>query len=210
MICVSLAHMDFNSCMQLAEKEPFVEFRFDLLDVGPDRVTRMVSAAKRCIATCRPGNLSGGKRLLILRTALEAGADYVDIELESDKSFRKELMSLARSRGSDVILSHHDFEKTPGTEELDRIVRDCRNAGADLVKVACRVNHREDLLNLLQLYRHKFRMIVIGMGEEGLISRVAAPFLGAEFTFASAGEGRETAPGQISREKLESLIEQLK
>ncbi len=45
-------------------------------------------------------------------------------------------------------------------------------------------------------------MVIIGMGEKGVITRVAAPMLGAEFTFASAETGKETAPGQISKERL--------
>ena len=53
-------------------------------------------------------------------------------------------------------------------------------------------------------------MVVIGMGREGLITRVAAPFLGAEFTFASPGKGKETAPGQLSRAELANLIDQIK
>ena len=52
-------------------------------------------------------------------------------------------------------------------------------------------------------------MVIIGMGEQGVISRVAAPLLGAEFTFAAAETGQETAPGQISKDKLLSIIRQI-
>ena len=210
MICVSLAHMDFNSCLQYAVTEPFVEFRFDLLDVGPAQVISLVSKAKRCIATCRPGKYNEKNRFLLLQTALEAGADYVDFDMESDLHFMEELIPTARSKGCDVILSYHDFQKTPQAEELERIVKECRDAGADLVKVACQVNQTEDLVNLFHLYRHNFRMVVIGMGEKGIITRVAAPFLGAEFTFASVGEGQETAAGQISKERLQGILENMK
>jgi 3-dehydroquinate dehydratase len=60
------------------------------------------------------------------------------------------------------------------------------------------------------LYQKGERMVVIGMGKMGLITRVAAPFMGAEFTFASPGSGRETAPGQIERKDLASIIDQIK
>ena len=60
------------------------------------------------------------------------------------------------------------------------------------------------------LYQEDTRMAVIGMGRLGLITRVAAPFMGAEFTFASPEQGRETAPGQIDREKLTELIYQIR
>jgi 3-dehydroquinate dehydratase len=52
-------------------------------------------------------------------------------------------------------------------------------------------------------------MVPIGMGEQGVITRIAAPLLGAEFTFA-APEGKPgTAPGQISKEKLHSILRQI-
>ena len=207
MICVSLAHMDFDTCLRYAGNEPFVEFRFDLLDAGPAQVISLVSKSRRCIATCRHGKMTENNRFMILQTALEAGADFVDLDLESDLHFIEDLIPTARSKGSDVIVSYHDFEKTPQAEELERIVSDCRTAGADLVKIACQVNQREDLVHLFHLYRHNVRMVVIGMGEKGVISRVAAPFLGAEFTYASPGDGQETAPGQISKERLQHLLD---
>ena len=78
-----------------------------------------------------------------------------------------------------------------------------------MVKIASQVNHTEDLQNLLKLYNSELRMVIIGMGEMGVISRIAAPMLGAEFTFAAAGAGQETAPGQISKEQLLSIIRQI-
>ena len=209
MICVSLANMDFEECLQATVREPLVEFRFDLLDIGPSRVISLVSKAKHCISTCRQGTMSEDNRFLILQTALEAGTEYVDFDLESDMDFMKELIPTARSKGCDVILSYHDYQKTPQADELDQIVNNAVEAGADVVKVACQVNKSDDLVNLFQLYRHKFRKVVLGMGEKGLITRVAATLLGAEFTFASPGEGQETAPGQISKERLESILAQL-
>ena len=47
MICVSLANMDFDDCLNKAVSEPFVEFRFDLLDMGPSKVISLVSKAKK-------------------------------------------------------------------------------------------------------------------------------------------------------------------
>jgi 3-dehydroquinate dehydratase type I len=202
--------MDFDTCLHHAGTEPFVEFRFDLLDFGPAQVISLVSKSRRCIATCRPGKYSDKNRFMILQTALEAGAEFVDLDIESDLHFMEELTPTARSKGCDMILSHHDFQKTPQPEELERIVQNCRDAGADLIKIACQVNQTEDLINLFHLYRHNLRLVVIGMGEKGIISRVAAPFLGAEFTFASVGDGHETAPGQISKDKLDLILEQIR
>jgi 3-dehydroquinate dehydratase-1 len=44
------------------------------------------------------------------------------------------------------------------------------------------------------------------MGDLGKISRIIAPFLGAEFTYASLSDNESTAPGQISYQKLNQFI----
>ena len=209
MICIPLGGIAFDDCMSVVRKETFVEFRFDLLTLTLEQVQELVAEAESCIATCRPGNMDESLRLEILKTAINAGADYVDIELESDPDFRAELIKAAGTAGTTVILSYHNFESTPALSGLEKIVGQCLQSGAEVVKIACQVNRTEDLQTLFKLYRQDLRMVVIGMGELGIISRVAAPLLGAEFTFASPGEGRETAPGQISKEKLMTILRQI-
>jgi 3-dehydroquinate dehydratase type I len=68
------------------------------------------------------------------------------------------------------------------------------------------VNEPDDLARLVSLYSQPGRKVVIGMGEMGRISRVAARYLGAEFTFVSVEVGSETAPGQLSLAELESIF----
>ena len=209
MICIPLGGIEFEECLSMARKETFVEFRFDLLTLNLDQVKEVVNAANSCIATCRPGKMGESDRQEILKTAILSGADYVDIEVESDKAFINEIIMSARTHDTAIIISYHNFEGTPAQAELEQIVSDCRKAGADVVKVACQVNHTGDLQNLLKLYNSELRMVIIGMGEKGVISRIAAPLLGAEFTFAAAEAGQETAPGQISKDKLLSIIRQI-
>jgi 3-dehydroquinate dehydratase-1 len=198
--------MGFKECLDLAREESFVEFRFDLLNLSPDQVTGVVTAANRSIATCRPGSLDTETRIRTMILALKAGTSYVDIEHDADIPYREEITRETRICVSDLIISYHDFNKTPDYESLKRIISSCRNNGADVVKIACKVNGIEDVHTLMGLYREGGRMVVIGMGEKGLITRIAAPFMGAEFTFASPGKGFETAPGQIDRIRLESII----
>ena len=209
MICIPLGGMGFDECMSMARKEAFVEFRFDLLSLSLDQVKEVVNAANSCIATCRPGNMDDLQRLEILKTAIQSGADYVDIEVESDKAFLNEISRTARIGDTAIIVSYHNFEGTPPLPELEQIVGMCRMAGADVVKIASQVNHTRDLQNLFKLYNPELRMVIIGMGEMGVISRIAAPMLGAEFTFAAPEAGKGTAPGQINRDKLLSILRQI-
>lgn len=209
MICVPLGGIGFDDCMSMARNEAFVEFRFDLLSLNLEQVKEVVNAANSCIATCRPGKMEEADRQEILQTAIISGADYVDIEVESDRAFMNEIILTARTNDTDIIISYHNFEGTPLLGELEQIVSACRKAGADVVKIASQVNNAGDLQNLFKLYKPELRMVIIGMGVQGVISRIAAPLLGAEFTFAAAESGQETAPGQITKDKLLSIIRQI-
>jgi 3-dehydroquinate dehydratase type I len=209
MICIPLGRIGFDDCMAMVRKEAFVEFRFDLLALTLEQVREVVREALSCVATCRPGNIDESRRLEILQTAVQAGADYVDIELEADPAFRSAIIRMARKHSTRVIVSYHNFDLTPTLPELKEIVNGCTEAGADVVKVASQVNHPRDLQDLFKLYSQDQRMVIIGMGQKGIISRVAAPLLGAEFTFAAPAAGKETAPGQISKDKLLSIIKEI-
>ena len=169
MICVPLGGIGFDECISLARNEDFVEFRFDLLSLSQEQVHQVVMAANSCIATCRPGNLDEADRLEILSTAILSGADYVDVEIESDPAFMEKIIQSARVKNTDIIVSYHNFDETPSLPELEQIVSDCRNAGADVVKIASQVNRTADLQNLLKLYHEELRMVIIGMGEMGII-----------------------------------------
>jgi 3-dehydroquinate dehydratase type I len=210
MICIPLSGIGFEECKSMVRKENFVEFRFDLLTLTLEQVRELVGMATSCIATCRPGKMDEPRRLEILQTAMASGADYVDVEVESDPALLAELLPYARSHGTSVIISYHNFKSTPDMPELEKIVEKCREAGADIIKIASHVNRAEDLQNLFKLYRKDYRMVIIGMGKLGVISRIAGPFLGAEFTFAAPETGKETAPGQISKDQLLSIIGQIK
>ncbi len=161
------------------------------------------------MATCRPGSESEDHRLSLLLAAVAAGAGYVDIELEADGEFRESIIDAARAAGAAVIVSHHDYAGTPGPEELHGIVEACFAAGADVAKLACQARNARDAARLLGLLDDPRRLVVIGMGPEGMITRVAGPVLGGEFTFASLREGAETAPGQLSAVELERRMQVL-
>ena len=95
-------------------------------------------------------------------------------------------------------------------EELEQTIGWCFESGADIAKIACMANGEDDAARLLGLLDRKRRLIVIGMGEKGKITRVAAPLLGSEIAYASAGEGKESAPGQIEEKELERLMKAMK
>jgi len=202
MICISIADKKFSECKELVRKEQFVELRLDLLDLDPDEVRDIFSLPYTTIATCRPGKFSDEYRLELLTTAIQSGANFVDIELEMPSEMKEELVGLADRSDCEVIISYHNYEITPPEDELDGLISQCKSEGADIVKIACQVNNRNDNVRLLTLLNKDEKLVIVGMGKEGMITRIAAPILGSIFTYASTGKGDETASGQLGKEEM--------
>ncbi len=204
MICVSLSDLGQLDRAVAAGIE-LVELRLDLLREDPEKLYRHIPDHVRSIATCRPGNYTDDKRLALLSSCLSLGAAYVDVEIESQEDYLQALTGAAHSNNAGVIVSYHNFENTPDRNELEGVMLACYEKGGDVAKIATRVVVREDLVSLLGLYNFPGRKVIIGMGPEGKITRVAALYLGAEFTFASLEQGGETAPGQLSLNQLKNI-----
>jgi 3-dehydroquinate dehydratase I len=212
MICRSLGLPAIRQLIGSIEPGSFYEIRLDMLkpselaDSGLEEVFR---AGARLIATCRPlpaGTATEVNRLSVLQRAIMSGAAYVDIELEAPETYRRALLDTARKYGCRVIVSHHDFTGTPGRPELLEIINRSKNAGGELVKLACQVNVPEDGARLLGLLDGRQDLIVTGMGLLGRIVRIASPLLGSPFTFAAPDQGPLTAPGQIRAGIIEQIL----
>ena len=206
MICVSLAESTPEKCLAALEGIPFAEIRINRMHTGEEGVGRIFSSHPRLIATCRPGRFTEARRLTLLRAAVAPGAAYVDVEVEAGASYKRALVREARSAGCDVIVSYHDFERTPPRGKLVGVVDRCFASGADIAKIACRVRSPKDNARLLGLLDDDRALVVVGLGKKGTMTRVMGPLAGGRFSFASRARGRETAGGQIPHEALARLI----
>ena len=210
MICVSLADLSFSSCRKALESVECAEIRLDRSDFSQEEVAALFAQRPVLIATCRPGSFTQDQRREYLATAINAGAGYVDIECDAEETYREYLKNLAQKSDCRVILSYHNFEETPSLDLLHQIREDCFSRGADIAKIACRVDSQKDNARLLSLYDTEGKVISLGMGEKGRITRIVAPLLGAPFTYAALEPGQETAEGQIVKDKIETLLKLLK
>lgn len=219
MICISIGQPSVESCKDIFQQyQPeMAEIRLDGAQLSADEIGRIFGMHPKLIATCRPetpeqGGCSQQKSLM---TAIIAGAAYVDLGLESDKELKNEIIRMARLQHCQVILSYHNYDATPSKSELEGIVGHCFSNGADIAKVACFAHNRHDCGRLLGLYDYPARLyagseiVAIGMGTKGKITRLAAPLLGAPFTYAARGDGQETAPGQLDYKTLSRIYKLL-
>jgi len=187
---------------EAAEAADVIELRLDFA-ARFDLKTLLEKRPRPVIVTNRPvregGNYRGSEedRLAVLRQAVELGAEYVDVELDS----AGRVPPGGRTRR---IVSTHDFKEVPA--DLRRVHAELVKSGADIAKFACMANHIADNLRVFEVLRDtKHATIALCMGEAGLISRILGRKYGNFLTFASLGKGKESAPGQISAADLRAL-----
>lgn len=207
-ICVSIGNTSFEDALKILEEVRMAEIRIDLLDLMPNQLEMIFSSHSNLIATCRNGKYDDIQRSSLLARAIEAGAAWVDLEIETTTEWRKPLIDLARSKKCKLIVSWHCFGKTPDEKDMYRIVDSLYKSGADVAKIACLSNDRNDSIRILNLYSRYRNLVAIGMGKHGIITRIAAPSLGAPFTYASA-DSNEVAPGQIDYRRMNKLLNEI-
>jgi 3-dehydroquinate dehydratase-1 len=209
MICVSIAEPNLRACRRALRGIDLAEIRLDRMRLTGEEIGALFSLPVKLIAACRPGKATENARKSALLTAVEAGAAYVDIEVEASRAFRLDIRRAARRKGCRVIISYHNFAMTPSDEILKRMLQRCFAQGAEIAKVVCRVRSGLDCARILSLYKTRGKVIALGMGPKGVITRIAAPLLGAPFTYASLAPGKETAAGQLDWRRHKHIVDMI-
>ena len=138
-------------------------------------------------------------------------ADMIDVELFTGDEIVKEIVDFAHSKDVKVVMSNHDFFKTPAKEEIVSRLCKMQEMNADLPKIAVMPQTTEDVLTLLSatnemVTKHADRPIItMSMAGMGVVSRLAGEAFGSALTFGAAKAA--SAPGQVSVEKLAKVLE---
>jgi 3-dehydroquinate dehydratase-1 len=210
MICVSIAEPTLEECRAALKGLDFAEVRVDKTPLTPVEIKELFAEPVKLIATCWPGRRSDEDRLAALLAAIDAGAAYVDIELDAPPAFHTAILAAARDKHCRIIISYHNPNETPLRHHLVQAIESCFDQGADIAKIICRVQNPQDCVRILSLYESRKNLIALGAGEMGVITRIAAPFLGAPLTYASLAPGKETAEGQPDLQTLECVMKLVK
>jgi len=198
----------------------FLEFRLDWLAKPLTALPllaqflgehREVTAIATCRRKANGGNFAGAltAEFDVLVKAAEAGCAIVDLEVESAEETKPAQLAKFRealtAAGAALLVSFHDFARTHALEQAAERIK---AFAPDFVKVVSTAKSLADNLAVLKLIEDQSlsgHMVGIAMGEEGILSRVLGPRAGATFTFASFGDGAETAPGQVAARTLLDL-----
>lgn len=143
-----------------------------------------------------------------LVTLLARFADAVDVEIA--RTGAHALIAQSHEAGAAVVASSHDFDQTPTDDALAALYADMAKAGADVLKVACRVATAEEAVRVLgaQIAAHRAHhrpIIGIGMGDAGALTRIGGSAVFSAATFATVGAS--SAPGQFTVEETRRVLD---
>ncbi|MGO1043376.1 type I 3-dehydroquinate dehydratase [Clostridioides difficile] len=136
--------------------------------------------------------------------------DLIDVELFMGDEIVNEIVEFAHEKEVKVVMSNHDFNKTPEKEEIISRLCKMQKLGADLPKIAVMPQNERDVLVLLTATNEMVRVyadrpiITMSMAGMGVISRLCGEIFGSSLTFGAAK--KVSAPGQISVEELNSIL----
>ena len=139
--------------------------------------------------------------------------DLVDLELGNAAEDVRRIREASRRGDVKLILSYHDFERTPPADVLQQKFLDAQRMGADAAKVAVMPRSLDDVLTLLSATLRadevlRIPLLSMSMGEYGSLTRMCGWMFGSTLTFA-IGQG-SSAPGQVPIEDLRTVIEILR
>ena len=246
MICTTIQNKTAEQILQALEKCEMAEIRLDRCDLNSREMGEIFSSDVPLVATCRIAEVMNEPSLQemteMLREikaqqimekrlvrAIEAGARYVDVELEAPKHISKRIRSAAHENGTVFIRSYHDFEGTGSFEDLKGVVEKCLYHGADIVKVVTTAHAAEDVESVMRLYEwcrnvaHAHAgvsrkgdrnvgeladggLIAFCMGEAGRQSRLECLKHGAPYTYAALTSEEAAAPGQWPMDEIHQAV----
>ncbi|MEM7478509.1 MAG: shikimate dehydrogenase [Planctomycetota bacterium] len=206
MYCVTIGRSRHKA--MIAEYLHAAENGADVVELRLDYIGRRSIDLKRLlenrpcpiVITCRRRE-DGGRwerseeeRLVVLRTAIATGVDFVDLEEDIASA-------IPRYGSTKRIISLHNFDETP--EDLRSVHKRLSDLDADVIKIATMANSFTDSIRMLRLAEStELPTIAICMGDLGHITRVMALKNGAPFTYTVMKAGKKIAPGQITLEDM--------
>jgi len=216
-ICASIAEETVEKAVaamnQAASWADLLEIRLDYLD-KPDLQDLLTDPPRPCLVTNRPKSEGGrfpgteAERLDLLERAMSLEPAMVDLELSAGDAALK---AFAQKKGrTRLVISFHNFDRTPDFPELAGILRHMHRLKADVAKVVTTVHTPEELLRLKELLIKAGEinqpLAAFSLGPLSRLSRVLAPLWGSALTYCAVSQGKEAAPGQMTGAEIRRVF----
>lgn len=203
-----------------------IEYRIDYLNFATDPA-QIAALGQQIVAA-----VHGKPLILTFRTKSEGGTkeisdkeygaiylalikahfiDILDVEMFRQPAVVREVVEAAHKAGIKVVMSSHDFNKTPSTAEIVARLRKQDAMGADILKIAVMPHNVPDVLELLDAtaqIRDRYSrkpLLTMSMGGLGAVSRFSGQVFGSDLTFGMIGEA--SAPGQVDAKSLHQVLD---
>jgi 3-dehydroquinate dehydratase / shikimate dehydrogenase len=199
MICVTIVQESrrlaladmLNAAMLGAD---LVEVRLDKFEKDANLTEIVAARRKPVLFSCRRpqdgGQWSGteDERLTLLRSAVIAKADYVEVELDAADQIRP-------FPGCKRVVSYTNLSETP--KDIDAIYQDLQTKKPDIIKVTCKADSPEQAWPLVHLLnKPPVPTIVEARGPAGTLLTLVGRKVGAPWTTAAMERGMEAFAGQ--------------
>ena len=219
--------MKYKTCISIGENTPekirsklkvalkksdYVEIRLDFLksEQVPKTLEIIKKDLNKVVCTLRPktegGKFTGNEkeRISIIKLIAEYNPFLLDIEFNTLNK-NKELFRYLKSTKTKLLVSWHDFKKTPENSELKNKIKQMSKFSTN-VKIVSTAKSTDDSTRMLELYNNKGKnnLISFAMGDFGRISRILCLYLGSPYTYVSLGKA--IAPGQFSVDEVKKII----
>ena len=190
-----------------------VELRGDLLQNRTEEMMKYASTQMPVVLTVR--SVEEGGNPIVFSTRKEiylnnlSQSSFVDVEIASFEEL-KDICFSVLDNNKILILSYHNYDKTPSEKNLEKIYYSGEKRFADVVKIATTANDIEDvksmcLFTLKIVKKRKYpKIAILCMGEFALISRICLPIFGSYLVFGHCG--KPTAPGQPNVKTISTLL----
>mgnify|MGYP003970133777 FL=1 len=219
--------MKYKTCISIGEDTPkkiraklkvalkksdYVEIRLDFLksEEVPKTLEIIKKDLNKVVCTLRPktegGKFTGNEkeRISIIKLIAEYNPFLLDIEFNTLNK-NKELFKYLKSTKTKLLVSWHDFKKTPKNADLKNKIKQMSKFSNN-VKIVSTAKSTDDSTRMLELYKNKGKnnLISFAMGDFGRISRILCLYLGSPYTYVSLGKA--IAPGQFSVDEVKKII----
>jgi 3-dehydroquinate dehydratase type I len=205
MICIPLKQKNSSTLLKEIKKAQkpadLIEIWFDeLVDLDAKNKQKIFASNKKPIIYKAAGNLTK------IKDILSSKIGFIDLDITTDAK----IIAYIRKNypKTKIIISFHDFKKTPDSKILHSISSKIIKKGADIVKIATYAKSPEDsfrVLEFLSKLSQKKTAICLCMGKYGLITRTSGHLFGNYLMYAPLVLKDKTADGQITAKELSEI-----